>query len=57
MKYKVKSTIIISLETDLEDEEKPCDETIEFLVADDLQELGYDINYTKVTKIEVEEVK
>jgi len=53
--YKIKSTLIISIETDLEDEEVPCDETIEFLIADDLQDLGYDINHTKAIDFEIGE--
>lgn len=55
-RYKIKSTLIITIETDLEDEEVPCGETIEFLIADDLQDLGYDVNFTKATKFEIEEI-
>lgn len=55
-KYKIRARLVIDIETDLEDTETPNSETMEFLVADDLQDLGYDINYTKVTGIEVKEI-
>lgn len=55
-RYKLKSTILISIETDLEDAETPTGETIRFLIEEDLQDLGYDINYSKVEDFEMEEM-
>lgn len=55
-KYKIKSIIIIDIETDLEDAETPSSETIKFLIEEDLQDLGYDINDTKVTDFKLEEM-
>lgn len=55
-RYKLKSTILISIETDLEDAETPTGETIIFLIEEDLQDLGYDINYSKVEDFEMEEM-
>lgn len=55
-RYKLKSTILISIETDLEDAETPTSETIRFLIEEDLQDLGYDINYSKVEDFEMEEM-
>lgn len=55
-RYKLKSVIILSIETDLEDVEIPSSETIKFLIEEDLQDLGYGINYSKVEDFEMEEM-
>ena len=54
--YKIKAKLVIDLETDLEDEERPTEETVKFLIDEDLQDLGYDINQIKVKKIDIEEI-
>jgi len=41
MEYILKSTLQIEIETKLKDEQKPSKETVEFLVQQDLIELGY----------------
>lgn len=57
MRYKIKSTLIIDIETDLEDTERPSEDTIKFLVTEDLLDSGYDVNNADVKKFEIEEVK
>lgn len=53
MDYKIKATITIALETTLNDEEIPTKSTIEFLLSEDLQDVGYDIESVKCMEIKI----
>lgn len=56
MKYILKSTLQIEVETELDDEQEPSQETMEFLVQQDLLELGYTCDEIKTVKFELVEL-
>jgi hypothetical protein len=57
MKYILKSTLQIEIETELNDEVEPSQETMEFLVQQDLKDLGYVCDEIKTMKFERVEAK
>jgi hypothetical protein len=57
MKYVLKATLQIEIETELNDEVEPSQETMEFLVQQDLKDLGYGCDEIKTVKFGLLEVK
>ena len=52
--YKLKAVVKINIETTLTDAETPTEETIKFLLSEDLQDLGYDLESIEVTDFTIE---
>lgn len=53
MKYVLKATLQLEVETELNDEIEPNQETMEFLVQQDLKDLGYGCDAIKTVKFEL----
>lgn len=53
MVYILKSTLQIEVETEINDEQEPSQDTMEFLVQQDLNDLGYVCDEIKTLKFEL----
>lgn len=57
--YKLQGKVEFNIETTLEgaDDYMPSDTTLQFLVEQDLLDLGYDIDNFKVVEFDISEIK
>lgn len=53
MGYMIKATLQLEIESELQDEIEPTQQTIEFLVQQDLLDLGYTCDEIKTIKFEL----
>lgn len=56
MKYILKSTLQIEIETEVDDTQEPSKETMEFLVQQDLLDLGYTCDEIKTINFKLEKI-
>lgn len=56
-KYDINSILLVRLEMELRDSEKPNESTLEYIIKEDLQKAGYDINYVTAIETKIEEGK
>jgi hypothetical protein len=57
MKYFFKAALQVEVETEVDDEQEPSASTVEFLVQQDLLELGYTCDEIKTLKFELVKVE